>query len=1437
MQVSGHGRRIRITLSSLLAVALALGLFLTAPPAYAAEPVAIAEIQGTGDGTPLGGQEVTTQTSVVTAVYPKADNGFNGFVIQTPGSGGEDKDPAAASDAIFVYAGNVAFDVKVGDAVTVTGTAGEYKGLTQLALKSVTVVQTEAEQPQPVTTAWADTAKNRENFESMQYESDEEFLVSDTYPLLAYGELGLAAGDALPVQPTDVGAPGSDAAAKQQAANLVSRVNLDDGTNRGTAGQTLPYLKTGEGVTVGDTLKLTEPVIIDWRNDKWKLNPTGPVEAGDEPAKLTAGETPAAPKPEGEFSIASFNVLNYFTTTGEGRTDCVGGNKSLDTTFNVTFDCDVRGAWDSDDLARQQAKIITAINELDASVVGLMEIENSARLGEDVDEATATLVDALNEAAGSDRWAYVPSSTQLQPTAEQDFITNAMIYQPAEVKLNGKAYALGSAATDDGPFGNARTPVAASFTAAEGGDPTVVVVNHFKSKSGSGATGDNADTGDGQGAYNGDRVRQAEALVDWLPTLRRSTRASSIALVGDFNSYTQEDPMRVLYQAGFAEAAPADQYSYNFSGLAGSLDHILANRPLAQRKTTAAVWNINAGESTALEYSQYRSTKIDYYTDDVRRASDHDPVIMGVTSGRGAPKAAAAGDELTLLNLNDFHGRIAEESPNTVALFGTVEQQREQAGEDNTLFLTAGDNLGASLFASSIQKDQPTIDVLNAAELASAAVGNHEFDRGFADLTDRVIKNADWTYLGANVYRKGTTTPALPEYATFEKAGRTIAVIGAVTAETRSLVAPDGIAELDFGDPVDAVNRVAKQLSDGDEANGEADVIIAEYHEGAVEGEPNGTLEDEVSKGGAFAKIVNETSAKVAAIFTAHTHQAYVWDGPVPGAQGKTRPILQSESYGALLGKVVLRFDDAGAVASYTAENLEITKTPNDELITKYPRVAKINKIVTDALAKADELGSKVVGEATAPITRGVVATDEGPLEDRAAESTISDLVATMFREQLSGPQRGGAQIGVQNAGGNRADLDQGDITYSEAAAVLPFANTLVTLDLTGDQFKTLLEQQWQTNADGSPFTGSRPYLQLGLSDNVSYTYDESQPWGRRITTIMIDGKPYDPAATYRIGTASFLAAGGDNFHVLAEAADKRDSGLIDLDSWTEYVQDASPLSPSYAKRGVAVGGMLDALSRADYSELRIGSADRTTGGPLNTLDFTGPEAPKNTELTAKINGTTVGTATVLDGMAKLRMDIPADFPTGPSTLVITAEPTGTTISYPVTIYNNPDEFEPKIKMPAEASPGERIKLELYQFEQNGDTIEISLVRGDAPNDSNAVPLGSVDPDENGKAMAWVTIPADTELGPYVMVGSDGKAQARTRFMIVAGSDEPGPGNGGENPGGPSEDPGDGGELPDTGSDIGLWLFIVAGIAVVGGGALLIISLIRKRAGTDKSAS
>ena len=236
-----------------------------------------------------------------------------------------------------------------------------------------------------------------------------------------------------------------------------------------------------------------------------------------------------------------------------------------------------------------------------------------------------------------------------------------------------------------------------------------------------------------------------------------------------------------------------------------------------------------------------------------------------------AAPAAPAAVQLNLLNINDFHGRIDE---NTVKFAGTVETLRAEYGDDATLFLSDGDNIGASLFASASQQDTPTLDVLNALDLHASAVGNHEFDQGYADLIGRVADTADFDYLGANVYKAGTEQPALDEYLLTEVQGVTVGIIGTVTEETPALVSPNGIVTLSFGDPVAAVNRVATQLTDGDPDNGEADVIVAEYHEGASAGTvENATLEQELALAdSAFARIVTKTSAAVDAIFTGHTH-------------------------------------------------------------------------------------------------------------------------------------------------------------------------------------------------------------------------------------------------------------------------------------------------------------------------------------------------------------------------------------------------------------------------------------------------------------------------------------------------------------------------------------------------------------------------------------
>ena len=638
-------------------------------------------------------------------------------------------------------------------------------------------------------------------------------------------------------------------------------------------------------------------------------------------------------------------------------------------------------------------------------------------------------------------------------------------------------------------------------------------------------------------------------------------------------------------------------------------------------------------------------------------------VSLAVAPLVALPAVAADGDvvSINLLNINDFHGRI---DANTVKFAGTVETLRAEYGDRNSLFLSDGDNIGASLFASASQQDLPTLDVLNALDLAASGVGNHEFDQGFGDLTGRVAAAANFDYLGANVYNAGTETPAMQEYTIIDVAGVQVGVIGAVTEETPTLVSPNGIASLSFGDPVAAVNRVAAQLTDGDPANGEADVLIAEYHEGAGAGTPDGaTLEQELAAGGAFASIVNNTAAAVDAIFTGHTHKQYAWNAQVPGAAtGVTRPVLQTGSYGENVGQVVLGYDVvSGETTTVKNRNVARSSSPDADLVAAYPRVAKVQTLTNAALAEAAVQGNIPVGSVTADITRACLGGVAPCAEDRMSPSAMGSLVANALRDSLADPTIGGAQIGVVNPGGMRTDLSlapDGVVTYAEANAVLPFLNNLWTTSLTGVQFKTVLEQQWQTNPDGT--IPSRPFLSLGLSDNVNYTFDASRAAGDRVTSIWIDGAQIDPAQTYRIGSFNFLLTGGDNFREFVNGTDTRDSGLVDRDAWISYIQANSPLTPSFATSQATVTG-------APTAVVDPGATVTLTVGDLN---LTSLGAPKSTTVNLRFadNSTDLGAASVdASGSATVSFAVPMDAQAN-SVLGLTIPETGTVVRVSISV-------------------------------------------------------------------------------------------------------------------------------------------------------------------------
>ncbi|WP_246821836.1 ExeM/NucH family extracellular endonuclease [Corynebacterium sp. HMSC062A03] len=609
-------------------------------PAEPGASVTIPEIQGTGAESPLKGQNVTTQ-GVVTAVW-QGEKSLNGFTIQTPGTG--DTVPAEASEAVFVYTGGTGFYPKIGESVEVTGTVDEYYGQTQIALAQGSVLDTALDPATPLAIdALPEGDEEREKLESMLLKPGVH-TVTDNYGLNRYGELGLAPGTEALRQPTDIVSPGTQEQKDMEASNAAKYVILDDGStrdfSRDGASTKLPYImQNGSDVKTIRTTNQVEfadsGVILGYGHEQWRFQPTTMITGDSATADLPITWDPArpeAPQVAGDYTVAAFNVLNFFINLGEDN-----GAKSYNDRFGNGVGSDsptFRGAWSESAFNDQKGKILTALEGLDADVIGLSEIENAANtVGGSYDDAVKYLVGELNSRAGSEKWDYVKAPANA--SADTDVIRTAIIYKKDRVQPVGEATLL----EDERFKGTARTPLAAEFMpvqdkcAPEGPDSFVVVTNHFKSK-GSVANGDK-DTGDGQGNNPNVRNAHAQAVLDGLSKQPKWQKKATFVM-GDLNAYSKEDAISVFRNAGYtipveelnAQEDWQDVASYQFSGHLGSLDHILANEHVDAQ--AAQTWNINSDEPIAMEYSRRNYTGGDVFeANNPYRSSDHDPVKVG----------------------------------------------------------------------------------------------------------------------------------------------------------------------------------------------------------------------------------------------------------------------------------------------------------------------------------------------------------------------------------------------------------------------------------------------------------------------------------------------------------------------------------------------------------------------------------------------------------------------------------------------------------------------------------------------------------------------------------------------------------------------------------------------------------------------------------------
>jgi 5'-nucleotidase len=564
-----------------------------------------------------------------------------------------------------------------------------------------------------------------------------------------------------------------------------------------------------------------------------------------------------------------------------------------------------------------------------------------------------------------------------------------------------------------------------------------------------------------------------------------------------------------------------------------------------------------------------------------------------VSVSYAAPSKGTTTSAVHLLAFNDFHGNLEPAGLNLYGKFAggaaylakLVKDRQKAYGKDRVATVFAGDNIGASPLANGLFKEEPATIVTNLMNVDVASVGNHEFDKGSAELlriqkggcqatgctgapyalrngrTTSVYPGADFQYLSANVTRNATGKTLFPPSAVKElepAKGREVKIgfIGEVLKDTPTIVTPSGVAGLSFTDEADAANTAVAALKKKG-----VKIPVLVIHQGGFQSGAaalNGCAGN--LAGTDIEKIVQRLDPAIKVIISGHTHAEYRC---TITANGVTRLITSASSFGRALSDITLTVDGkTGELVSASATNTVVENALN----TPGPGVVR-----QDDPSKADPVVKKVVDQyvtASAPLANKVIGRAQGDLTRAASpqgESALGDVIADAQLAATTPAALGNAVVAFMNPGGIRADLltttisggeAVGQITYGEAFTVQPFGNSLVTKTMTGAQLRSLLEQQFpgcggQTTQRTLQVSSSLTYEMVPIATTVTACAD-------RIGVIKINGAVVQPTDTFRVTMNNFLATGGDGFTVFNAGTDVL-GGAQDIDSFVDYLTAAEP--------------------------------------------------------------------------------------------------------------------------------------------------------------------------------------------------------------------------------------------------------------------------------------
>ncbi|SDI90989.1 5'-nucleotidase [Bradyrhizobium sp. Rc2d] len=532
---------------------------------------------------------------------------------------------------------------------------------------------------------------------------------------------------------------------------------------------------------------------------------------------------------------------------------------------------------------------------------------------------------------------------------------------------------------------------------------------------------------------------------------------------------------------------------------------------------------------------------------------------LALTFALPASAQTAAPVELRILAINDFHGnlrpppggiRIGDPEDGAkkvmVAAGGAeymatlVKQLRE--GHRNTIFVAAGDLIGASPFLSAMFHDEPSIESLSMMGLAITSVGNHEFDEGKTELLrmqnggchpidgcqgPHPFTGAKFHYLAASTIETATGKSVLPPFEIREFDGIPVGFIGLTLKGTAGIVSPAGIAGLEFRDEAETVNALVPQLK----ARG-VEAIVVLIHEG---GEPAGDYNECPGISGPIVDIVKKFARAVDVVVSGHTHRAYVCN--IDG-----RLVTSGDKFGTLVTAIDLKLDPASRdIVSARAENVIVANA-------SLPKDAEQTALIEAYDKVSAPIANRPAGSVTQTLSR---------IPNEAGESALGDIIADAQLLATRDAKDGGAVIALTNPGGIRTDIvpkENGAITFGDVFASQPFRNRLVTMTLTGRQLKDLLEQQW--------LDPKRPRI-LQVSNGFSYAWDAAKPFGERVMPekMTLSGRPIEAGSGYRVTLNDYLAVGGDGFTVAKQGSAPQYGGY-DADALFAFFRAHGPIGP-----------------------------------------------------------------------------------------------------------------------------------------------------------------------------------------------------------------------------------------------------------------------------------